>query len=110
MLVDFADLFQNPPHAVEILQLLTDLRDLGGMEADLAVLGARVVDVEDPLKVTFAAGTGGARDRRGMKGVPLEERAAEDGVERRKGRKELAGLCGRPRLLLTSHLYRCYKF
>jgi hypothetical protein len=92
LLVDFTDPFQNPPYAVEVPQLLTDLRDLGGMEADLAVLGARVVDVEDPLEVTFAAGAGGAGDRRGMKGVALEERAAEDSVERRKSGEELAGL------------------
>jgi len=92
LLVDFADLFQNPPRAVEVLQLLTDLGDLGGMEADLAVLGARVVDIEDPLKVPFAAGTGGAGDPRGMKGVALEERSAEDRVKRRKSGQELAGL------------------
>jgi hypothetical protein len=92
LLVDFADLFQNPPHAVEVLQLLTYLRDLGGMEADLAVFGARVVDVEDPLEVTFAAGTGGTGDRRGMKGVAFEERPAKDRVERRQSSKELAGL------------------
>ena len=91
-MVDFADLFQNPPCAVEVLQLLTDLKNLGGMEADLAVLGARVVDVEDPLEVTFAAGTGRTGDRRGMKGVALEERSAEDRVKRRKSGQELAGL------------------
>ena len=71
--------------------MLTDLGDLGGMEADLAVLRARVVDVEDPLEVTFAAGTGGAGDRRGVKGVALQQRAAEDGFYRRKSGKELAG-------------------
>ena len=92
MLINFADLFQNPPDPVEVLQLLTDLGDLGGMEADLAVLRARVVDVEDPLQVTFAAGTGGAGDPRGMKGVALEERSAEDRVKRRKSGQELAGL------------------
>jgi len=92
LLIDFADLFQNPPDPVEVLQLLTDLGDLGGMEADLAVLRARVVDVEDPLQVTFATGTGGAGNRRGMKGMALEERSAKDGVERRKSRKEPAGL------------------
>ena len=91
MLIDFADLFQSLAHAVEVLQLLTDLRDLGGMEADLAVLGARVVDVEDPLEVPFAAGAGGAGDRGRMKGVPFEERSAKDRVERWKTGKKLAG-------------------
>ncbi len=87
LLVDFADLFQNLPHAVEVLQLFADLRNLGGMESDLAVLGARVVHVEDPLTVTFPAGTDGTGDRRGMKGVALEERATQDGVERRESGK-----------------------
>ena len=91
MLVDFADLFQNPPHAVEILQLLADLRYLGGMEADLAVFGAGVVDVEDPLEVPSAAGTGGAGDCRGMKGVTFEERSTKNGVERRKAGKKFGG-------------------
>ena len=44
---------------------MIDLRDLGGMDADLAVLGARIVGVEDPLQAPFAAGAGGAGDRRG---------------------------------------------
>jgi hypothetical protein len=91
LLIDFADLFQSLTHAVEVLQLLTDLRDLGGMEADLAVLGARVVDVEDPLAVPFAAGTGGAGDRGGMKGVTFQERSAKDCVKRWKTGKKLAG-------------------
>jgi hypothetical protein len=108
LLIDFADLFQSLAHAVEVLQLLTDLRDLGGMDADLAVLGARVVDVEDPLEVPFAAGTGGAGDRRGMKGVTFEERSAKDRVERWKTGKKLAGFRGGFRLLHPSHLYRCY--
>jgi len=91
LLVDFADLFQSLAHAVEVPQLLTDLRDLGWMDADLAVLGARIVDVEDPLEVPFAAGTGGAGDRCGMKGVTFEERSTKDRVERRKAGKKLAG-------------------
>jgi hypothetical protein len=84
--------------------LLADLRYLGGMEADLAVFGAGVVDVEDPLEVPSAAGTGGAGDCRGMKGVTFEERAAENGIERRKTSKKLAGPCRGRGLFLTSHL------
>jgi len=108
LLVDFADLFQSLAHAVEVPQLLTDLRDLGWMDADLAVLGARIVDVEDPLEVPFAAGTGGAGDRCGMKSVTFEERSTKDRVERRKAGKKLAGFrCGSwPHC--ASHLYRCY--
>lgn len=70
---------------------MTDLRDLGRMEADLSVLGAWVVDVEYPLEVTFAAGTGGAGDRGGMKGVTFEERSAKDGIESRKTGQKFAG-------------------
>ena len=93
LLIDFADPFQNLPYAIEIPQLLPDLRNLGGMEGDLAVFGARVVDVEDPLEVPSAAGTGGAGDRCGMKGVTFEERSAEDRIERRKTSKKLARPC-----------------
>ena len=90
--------------------MLTDLRNLGGMEADLSVPGARVVDVEDPLKMPFAARAGGAGDRGRMKSVPLEERSAQDGMEGRQTGKKLPGFHGRLRLLLPcpSHLYRCY--
>jgi hypothetical protein len=63
LLIDFADPFQNLPYAIEIPQLLPDLRNLGGMEGDLAVFGARVVDIEDPLEVPSAAGTGGTGNR-----------------------------------------------
>ena len=108
LLVDFADLLQSLAHAVEVLQLLTDLRDLSWMDADLAVFGARVVDVEHPLEVPLAAGTRGAGDRRGMKGVTFEERSAKDRVKRRKTGKKLAGFRGASRRFCLSHPYRCY--
>lgn len=59
----------------------------------MAVFGARVVDVEDPLDVPGAAGAGGTGDRGGMKGVTFEDRAAEDRIERRKTSKKLARHC-----------------
>src|SRR5260370_2423546 len=39
LLIDFADLFQSLAHAVEVLQLLTDLRDLGGMDCPSRIFG-----------------------------------------------------------------------
>jgi hypothetical protein len=48
LLVELADLFESLPHALEVLQLAAHLRDLFGMESDLAVLGAGIVDVENP--------------------------------------------------------------
>ena len=92
MLIDFADLFQNPPDPVEVLQLLTDLGDLGGMEADLAVLRARVVDVEDPLGMAAAAGALGAAV--GVEGGAMEQRAAQEVSQRRELGEEAVGLGG----------------
>jgi hypothetical protein len=109
LLVNLADLLQNLTHTIQVLQLLTDLGDLRGMDADLAVPGARVVDVEDPLKVPCPAGAGGAGNRGGMKGVPFEEGPTKDLVERRKAGEKLAGFGGGRGLLPASHLYRCYK-
>jgi len=43
------------------------------MESELAVLGAGIVDVENPLEMPLAAGAG---DGGGAEGVALEERAA----------------------------------
>jgi hypothetical protein len=83
VLVEFADLFEDLPDTVEILQLAAHLRNLFGMESDLAVLGAGIVDVENPLEMTPAAGAGGAADGGGMKRVAFEERAAQ---QRIKGR------------------------
>jgi hypothetical protein len=90
LLVDFADLFEDPPQTVEVVQLPADLRSLGGMEADLAILGPGVVDVEDPLRMTLALGAGGTGNGRRMEGVALQERAAKDVVEGRKRNEELA--------------------
>ncbi len=65
------------------------LRDLFGMEIDLAVLGARIVDVEDPLEMAQAAGAGGAANSSGMEGMAFEERAAQQRIEGRKRSDEL---------------------
>ena len=98
LLVEFADLFEDLPHAVEVLQLPPHLRDLFGMECELAVLGARVVDVEHPLEMTLAAGAGGAGgagNSGGMEGVAFEERAAQERIKRRKRGQELYRAGGR---------------
>ena len=81
LLIEFADLFQDLPNAIEILQLLTDLSDLRGMEAGLAGLGTRVIDVEDVLEMAASAGAGRAGNGGGMEGAALEERAAQERIE-----------------------------
>jgi len=113
LLVDFADLFEDPPQAVEIVQLAADLRNLRRMEANLASLAAGVVDVEDPLRMALALDAGGAGNRRGMEGMAFKERAAKDVVEGRKRSEELAepgrGLlpgCPFFRPGIMCHLYR----
>jgi hypothetical protein len=88
--VDLANLLENLAHTVEIADLPVDLRDLGGMEANLARLAARIVDVEDPLEVTFAVGTGGAGNRSRMEGATFEDRTTQEGIERRERVEELA--------------------
>jgi len=113
LLVDFADPFEDPPQAVEVVQLAADLRNLRRMEANLASLAAGVVDVEDPLRMALALDAGGAGNRRGMEGVALKERATQDVVEGRKRSEELAepgrGLlpgCPFFRPVFMCHLYR----
>jgi hypothetical protein len=76
LLVDCADLFEDPPQAVEVVQLPADLRNLRGMEADLASFASGVVDVEDPLRMALAIGAGGTGNRRRMEGMAFKERAA----------------------------------
>jgi hypothetical protein len=73
LLVEFADLLENLPHTVEVFQLTADLGELGGMKADLASLRPRVIDVEDPLLMAFAIGTGGAGNRLRMEGTAVEK-------------------------------------
>jgi hypothetical protein len=113
LLVDFADLFEDPPQPVEVVQLPTDLRNLRGMEANLASLAPGVVDVENPLQMALAISAGGTGNRSRMERVALKERAAKDVVEGRKRSEELAepgrGLlegCPVFHPSLVSHLYR----
>jgi hypothetical protein len=87
-LVEFADLFEDLPHALEVLQLAAHVRDLFGMESDLAVLGAGIVDVENPLEMALAAGASGAGDRGGVEGMAFEERATQERIKRRKKGEE----------------------
>ncbi len=88
LLVEFADLFESLPHTFEVLQLAAHLRDLFGMERELAVLGAGIVDVENPLQMPLAAGAGGAGNRGRVEGVAFQERAAQERVKRRQRSEE----------------------
>jgi hypothetical protein len=53
-LIGFADAFQEVADAVQVAELLANLGDLVGMEADLPVLAAGVIDIEDPLPMALA--------------------------------------------------------
>ena len=78
LLVELADLFEDLSHALEALQLAAHVGNLFGMESNLAVLGAWVVDVKHPLEMPLAAGAGGAGNRGRMERVPFQERAAQE--------------------------------
>ncbi|HYU44717.1 MAG TPA: hypothetical protein VEK84_00905 [Terriglobales bacterium] len=64
---------------MKIPELAADLGQLVAVQADLAVLAAWVVDVQDPLGVTDAAGTFDAAF--GVEGFAMQEGAAEDIAE-----------------------------
>src|SRR5213594_2054526 len=68
-LLDLAVVVEPPPH----------LGHLWAAQADLTVLAAGVVDVEDPLEMALATGTDGAA--LGMEGAAMEQGAAEDLAE-----------------------------
>src|ERR1035437_9966492 len=97
-LVQRADGLQCLLQLVVVFEPPPDLEQLASVQADLAVLAAGIVDVEDPLGMADAAGTLGAAA--GMEGSAMEEGAAHDV---RKGRQpgekavDLGRLC---------HLYR----
>src|ERR1022692_1598765 len=80
-LVQLANGLQYLLQLVVVLEPPPDLEQLGSVQADLTVLAAGIVDVEDPLGMTDAAGTLGAAA--GMEGSAMEEGAAHD---IRKGR------------------------
>ena len=107
-LVEFADLFENLPHTIEVLQLPANVRDLLGMEAELAVPGAWVVDVKDPLEMALAAGAGSAGNRSGVESMAFQERAAEERIEGRKRSQEFGNALRRLLPPLTCHLSRGY--
>jgi hypothetical protein len=106
LLIEFADLFQDLPNAIEILQLLTDLSDLRGMEAGLAGLGTRVIDVEDVLEMAASVGAGRAGNGGGMEGAALEERAAQERIEWWERSDQLADAGWAWGDGLSHHLYR----
>jgi hypothetical protein len=80
------------------MESLADLGNLLGAEADLARLGAGVIDVEDPERVSFAASAFEATG--GMKSGELEQGAAEELLE--GGGEAVSFADG----LLVYHLYR----
>jgi hypothetical protein len=77
LLIGLADPLQNLPHAIQIRDLPAHLGNLIGMKGDLTGFSAGIIHIQDPLVMAFAAGTGGAGDTRGMKGVTFEQGAAQ---------------------------------
>lgn len=105
-MIEFAYALDDLANMVEVGELSPDARDVIGVDGDLAVLGAGIVDVEDELPMAFSGRTGGAGDRGRMKGVTFKQGAAEKILERGELGEEFPGRGGG---LFTSHLYRCYK-
>ena len=68
--LELAVVFEPQPH----------LGQLVAAQTDLTVLAARIVDVEDPLRMSAAAGALGAV--LGVEGGAMEEGAAKDVAER----------------------------
>jgi hypothetical protein len=75
VLINLTDLLENLAHTIQIGDLPAHLNQLIGMESNLTGLSARIVHVQDPLAMAFAASAGGAGDARGMKGVTFEQGA-----------------------------------
>jgi hypothetical protein len=102
LLVEFTYALQDLANTLEVSELAADVRDVIGVDGDLASLGTRMVDVEDELKMAFSGGTGGAGDRGRVKGVTFEQGAAEKILKRRELAEEFSDRGGG---LSVSHLY-----
>lgn len=72
LLVDVADLLQGLAHAIQVGDLPAHLGHLIGMQRNLPGLRTRIIHVQDPLMMAFAAGASGAGDARRMKGMPFK--------------------------------------
>src|SRR5579875_1227810 len=106
LLIALADLLQNLAHAIQICDLPTHLGNLIGMERDLTGFRAGIIHVQNPLAMAFATGAGSAGDRRGMKSMTFEHRAAQQVVQWRKLGDQFAS--GLSQAGSVCHLYRCY--
>ena len=78
-LIEFANGLQSLLDLMEVPELAADLRQLVAVQADLTVLAARIVDVQNPLGVAESAGTFGTAF--GVEGFAVKEGAAEDVAE-----------------------------
>jgi len=78
-LIEFANGLQSLLELMEVPELAADLWQLIAVQADLTVLAAGIIDVQDPLGVTDAAGAFGAAF--GVEGFAMQEGAAEDVAE-----------------------------
>jgi hypothetical protein len=75
-LVEFANALQTLLDVAIVLERLTNLRNLIGPQADLAILSAGITHGEDPERMALAAGALGTT--RGVMDGALEQRSAED--------------------------------
>src|ERR1035441_1634981 len=97
-LVQLANGLQCLLQLVVVFEPPPDLEQLVSLQADLTVLAAGIVDTEDPLGMTDAAGTLGAAA--GMEGSAMKEGPAHDTREGRQSCEKAVDL-GR-----LCHLYR----
>jgi hypothetical protein len=77
LLIGLADLLQNLSDAIQISDLPTHLVKLMGVKGNLTGLGARIIHIQDPLMMAFAAGAGCAGDTCWMKSMTFEHRTAQ---------------------------------
>jgi hypothetical protein len=106
LLVEFTDLLEDLTHAIEVGDLAADAGELIGVEGDLPVLAAWVIDVEDPLRMAFPAGASGTGNGAGMKGVTLQQGAAQQLMQRGEVSQELMGRAAA--VFFLNHLNRGY--
>jgi len=72
LLIGLADLLQDLTRAIQVSDLSAHLGNLTGMERDLTGFGARIIHIQDPLVMAFAAGASGAGDSRRMESMTFE--------------------------------------
>ncbi len=107
-LVEFANGLQGLLELTVVAELAAHLGQLVAVQADLPVLAAGIIHVQDPLGVADAAGTFSAAF--GVKGFAMKEGAAEDVAEVGDLGEETVGLWTRCAICTDGTMYHLYRW